>query len=63
MKIYLDDCCDNRTNDDMIQFSVDFDYTKWQKEHYDQMTPEEIFKELNDYSKTHTFEGKKAVII
>ena len=40
-----------------------FDYTKWQQEHYDSMTPEAIKNMLDDYSKTHTFYGDKAVVI
>ena len=43
--------------------SQSFDYTKWQREHYDAMTPEEIFNVLQNYSEKHTFNGKKAVII
>ena len=43
--------------------SQSFDYTKWQREHYDAMTPEEIFNALQNYSEKHTFNGKKAVII
>ena len=30
---------------------------------YDKMTSEEIFKSLQEYSQTHEFDGKKAVII
>ena len=40
-----------------------FDYTKWQKEHYDHMTPEEIKNLLEQYSKNHDFHGKKAVVL
>lgn len=40
-----------------------FDYTKWQREHYDAMTPDEIDNALEKYSATHPFQGKKAQII
>ena len=40
-----------------------FDYTKWQREHYDAMTPEEISAEAKRYNSEHPFKGKKAVVI
>ena len=40
-----------------------FDYTVWQRERYDAMTPEQIEKALDRYSKEHPFHGKKAVVI
>ncbi len=43
--------------------SQSFDYTKWQREHYDKISPEELHKSLKEYSEKHTFEGNKAVII
>ena len=43
--------------------SEDFDYTKWQKGHYDSMTPEQIKKEMQEFSKSKPFEGNKATII
>lgn len=43
--------------------SEDFDYTKWQREHYDSMTPNQIKKELDSFSAANPFEGKKAEII
>ena len=43
--------------------SQSFDYTKWQREHYDKITPEELYESLKEYSKTHEFQGAKAKII
>ena len=40
-----------------------FDYTEWQKEHYDAMKPEEIFAKLQEHSSKKPFHGEKAVII
>lgn len=40
-----------------------FDYTKWQREHYDAMTPEEIDHALEKHSAQHPFQGQKARII
>ena len=43
--------------------SQSFDYTQWQKEHYDTMTPETIYQSLEEHSADHPFQGKKAIII
>ena len=43
--------------------SSSFDYTKWQREHYDTMTPDEIFAQLENHSARHPFKGEKAEII
>ena len=43
--------------------SESFDYTKWQRSHFDAMSREEINEGLEAYSKEHPFRGKKAVII
>ena len=40
-----------------------FDYTEWQKEHYDGMTPDEIFAKLQEHNNKRPFRGKKANII
>ena len=40
-----------------------FDYTKWQREHYDALTPEALYSSLEKHSKTKPFKGKKATII
>ena len=39
--------------------SQSFDYTKWQREHYDKISPDELYESLKEYSKNHTFKGKK----
>ena len=39
-----------------------FDYTEWQREHYNHMTPEKIRNLLENYSKNHEFVGNKAVV-
>ena len=43
--------------------SQSFNYTKWQQEHYDSMTPEQIYSMMEEHSAKHPFEGKKAVTI
>ena len=43
--------------------SQSFDYTEWQREHYDAMTADDIFEKVRDYSKHHSFKGSKAVVI
>ena len=40
-----------------------FDYTKWQREHYDALSPEEIFAALEKHSTERPFNGKKAIVI
>lgn len=40
-----------------------FDYTQWQRNHYDGKTPEEIFGALEAYSSENIFQGKKAQVI
>ena len=41
----------------------DFDYTKWQRDHYDAMSPDEIHSGIIRNGDEHPFCGKKAVII
>lgn len=43
--------------------SQSFDYTKWQRDHYDAMTPDEIMNSVEEHSKNHPFKGEKAVVI
>ena len=43
--------------------SQSFDYTKWQREHYDAVSPEALYSTLEMHSKEHPFRGKRAVII
>lgn len=40
-----------------------FDYTEWQREHFDNMTHDEIDAEVDKHSKEHPFKGEKAVVI
>jgi hypothetical protein len=40
-----------------------FDYTKWQREHYDSLSPEALYSSLEEHSKERPFRGKKATII
>lgn len=40
-----------------------FDYTQWQRMHYDAISEEDLQKSVDEYSKTHTFHGKKAQIL
>ena len=40
-----------------------FDYTKWQREYFDRMTPEELMEKAVQFSKEHPFRGKKATIL
>lgn len=40
-----------------------FDYTKWQREHYDNKTPEEIRDGIRKSSEEYKFKGKRAQII
>lgn len=41
----------------------DFDYTKWQREHYDSISPDELKAAVTEHGKDHPFKGKKAVVI
>ena len=43
--------------------SQSFDYTEWQKNHYDAMTADEIFAKMQQHSEKRHFQGKKAVVI
>lgn len=43
--------------------SNSFDYTKWQRDHYDNMSRAQILAMVEEHSKKHPFEGDKAVII
>ena len=40
-----------------------FDYTKWQQSYYDNISEEDLQQAVDDYSRTHQFLGKKAVIL
>jgi hypothetical protein len=40
-----------------------FDYTKWQQEYFDNMTPEEIDVAVKHYVEKHPFKGNAKTII
>jgi hypothetical protein len=40
-----------------------FDYTKWQQEYFDRMTPEEIDKAASQYAQAHPFKGEAKKIL
>ena len=65
MRVYLDNCCFNRPYDDQSQVGnrERFDYTKWQRDYFDRMTPEELMERAVQFSKEHPFQGKKAKIL
>lgn len=39
------------------------DYTEWRRWYFDSKSPEEIDRETEEYTRTHPFQGDKAVII
>lgn len=43
--------------------SEHFDYTKWQRSHFDPMTPDEIDKEMLEYMAANPYQGDPATII
>ena len=43
--------------------SEQMDYTKWQREYFDRMTPEQIEKEALEYIAANPYEGDPATII
>ena len=40
-----------------------FDYTKWQRRHFDEKTPEQISHEAKKYVITHPYKGNPATVI
>ncbi len=40
-----------------------FDYTKWQQEHFDALTPEQINAESEQYMKAHPFKGAAKTVL
>ena len=40
-----------------------FDYTKWQRKHYEAIAPDELYSEIEEHSRKHPFRGKKATVI
>ena len=46
-----------------IMRSEAFDYTKWQRDHYDNVSPDELNAAVDRFSAEHEFKGSKANII
>ena len=46
-----------------IMRSESFDYTKWQCDHYDNISPDELDTAVDKFSSEHKFKGSKAKII
>ena len=43
--------------------SEQFDYTVWQRKHFDEKTPEQISQEARDYTKKHPYKGDPATLV
>jgi hypothetical protein len=43
--------------------SEQFDYTQWQRKHFDNMTADEIDKEMLEYISANPYEGDPATIV
>lgn len=39
-----------------------FDYTKWQRQYFDNKTDEELRRDIKDYLENHPYKGKAQVI-
>ena len=46
-----------------IMRSEAFDYTKWQRDHYDNISPDELNAAVDRFSAEHEFKGNKAKVI
>ncbi|MBR5090598.1 MAG: hypothetical protein IK093_14300 [Ruminiclostridium sp.] len=46
-----------------IMRSEAFDYTKWQRDHYDNISPDELNAAVDRFSAEHEFKGSKAKVI
>ena len=40
-----------------------FDYTKWQRRHFDEKSPDEISKEAKQYVTSHPYKGDPSTVI
>lgn len=40
-----------------------FDYTKWQQQHFDEMTPKQIDNGAKQYAEEHPFRGTAKVVL
>ena len=43
--------------------SEQFDYTQWQRRHFDAKTPEQISREAREYAKQHPFRGNPDALV
>ena len=65
MKIYLDNCCLNRPFDDQPQIQIEFetkekfDYTKWQKEFFENIPDDVLMREAVNYDRTRHYNNNK----
>ena len=46
-----------------IMRSEAFDYTKWQRDHYDNISPDELDAAVDKFSSEHEFKGSKTKIV
>ena len=46
-----------------IMRSEAFDYTKWQRDHYDNISPDELNASVDRFSAENEFKGSKAKVI
>lgn len=46
-----------------IMRSEAFDYTKWQRDHYDNISPDELNAAVDRFSAENEFKGSKAKVI
>ncbi len=46
-----------------IKKELPFDYTHWQQEHFDALTPEQINSEAKQYVSDHPFKGKATIVL
>ena len=56
MKVYLDNCSYNRPFDDQSQIRIirePFDYTKWQRKYYADMSVSELNQRAVEYAKNN----------
>lgn len=39
-----------------------FDYTKWQQDYFDQISPDQLHRDAVDFDKEHPYQGKAKII-
>ncbi len=40
-----------------------FDYTKWQRDHFDKISPEQLHADAVQYEKNHPYQRKASVVV